>query len=605
MPHRYLRLVVTVLFSLALNTLPLSKAWSAEKIRIGILAWQGTEESEIQWASLGAQLKKQLPRKSIALYHYNLADLAAALREGKLDFVVTNPGHYVLLEAESGVTRIATQISDNLPDPDHVVGSALVVRADRQDLIQLADLKGKTIAAVSPFAFGGYQLAWAELRHNGIDPEKGDLDVLFTNFPMSRVVEAVLKRDADAGVLRACLLEKLEHDGLLKPGTLRVLSQHGESAPCRVTSKLYPGWAFASATQTSPELSREVLLALLSLPPDHGGLSWTVPADYHPVHEILRELKIGPYSFLRETGWDSLFNRYWPWAAGLAVMLLIGVGYTLQVERLVKRRTKELSLAIEERQKLETSIQAGQQQMDHLSRLSILGELSGTLAHELNQPLATIGNYARSILRRQEKGNLLPDALRQAANEIAHESERAAGVLSSIRSFARKRSRIREVRDVAEIINEAGKLLTGVLNRGPTISLRHKLDQAERLVFVDPLQIQQVLLNLYKNAWDAQAITESKDPIEVGLYTQDGKCVVTVRDHGPGLTQEFKARIFEPFFTTKPEGLGLGLSICKTIIEAHGGELHAADAEPGLMFSLTLPIAGTTTTDSLPSDHDR
>lgn len=583
---------LVALIMLGFFTLAAWGAAVAPPVRIGVLAWQGLEEAEIRWSSLMNQLEERLAGRRIELRHFDLAGMAAALRAGKLDFVVTNPGHYVFLEAENGVSRIATLVADASTDPAHVVGSAVVVLDERRDITALADLKGRTLAVVSADAFGGYQVMWAELRRLGLDPERGQPRPVLTGFPMSKVVEAVLNGDADAGVLRACLLERLEQEGALRPGQLRVLSPRAGMSPCRVSSRLYPGWAFAAAQPTSPALSRDVLVALLSLSPDAGGQSWSVPADYHPVHELLQELQIGPYAFLRETAWPSLWERYWPWVCGLVVMLLAWGAYTLHVEHLVQRRTRELTQAMEARQRLEAQVREGQQQMDHLSRLSILGELSGTLAHELNQPLAAIGNYARSLLRRQDSGRLEPTALRQAAEEIASESERAAGVLGGIRAFARKRDRVREAHDPAALVREASRLFAGMLQGVPGVMLRQGDEVAGLQVWVDPLQVQQVLLNLFKNAWDAQQAVGCDLPIEVSLSRDGERCSVAVRDHGPGLPPELQARLFEAFFTTKPEGLGLGLSICKTIIEAHGGGIAAAAADPGpgLVIRFTLPL---------------
>lgn len=563
-----------------------------ENVRIGVLAWQGLEEAEVHWSSLAHQLEERLPGKHIELTHTDLVGMAAALRARQLDFVVTNPGHYVMLESETGISRIATQVGAGFDDPAHVVGSALVVKGGRQDIRTLADLRGKRVAAVSPDAFGGYQVIWAELRRVGLDPESGQVALQFTNFPMSRVIDAVRTGDADAGVLRACLLERLEREGVLQHGELQVIATLSTSSSCQISSPLYPGWAFAAAANTPPALAREVLLALLSLAPDVSGSSWSVPADYHTVYALFRELQIGPYAILRETAWSSLARRYWPWLAGLLVVLLGGGAYTLRVEHLVKRRTRELTRALDERHRLEATVHAGQQQMEHLSRLSILGELSGTLAHELNQPLATIGNYARSLLRRQQRGQLSPQALQQAAQEIADESERAAGILGSIRAFARKRARVREVCDMAELVREAADLMLGMAADGPKIILQDGLPPQGRHVCVDPMQIQQVLLNLFKNAWDAQQGMGVVAPIEVTLEVADASCQIAVRDHGIGLAPEVGEHLFEAFFTTKPQGLGLGLSICKTIIEAHGGEMRAMSADPGagtvVWFSLPL-----------------
>lgn len=342
-------------------------------------------------------------------------------------------------------------------------------------------LPGRTLAAASVDAFGGYQILWAELRRLGLDPEQGQPRPVLTGFPMAKVVESVLNGDADAGVLRACLLEHLEQEGALRPGQLRVLSPRADMSRCRVSSRLYPGWAFAAARSTPPALSRDVLVALLSLSPDAAGQSWSVPADYHPVHELLQALQIGPYAFLRETAWPSLWERYWAWVCGLVAMLLAWGAYTLHVEHLVQRRTRELTQAM-----------------------------------------------------------------------------------------------------------EASWLLAGV----PGVTLRQESAAAGLQVWVDPLQAQQVLLNLFKNAWNAQQAVGCDLPIEVSLSREGARCSVAVRDHGPGLSPELQARLFEAFFTTKPDGLGLGLSICKTIIEAHGGEIGAIEARPGpgLVIYFTLPL---------------
>jgi len=568
-------------------------AAATTEIRLGVLAWLGSEEAEVQWKPLVQGLEQRLPGYRVVLHHYDLDELSEALEKGEVEFVLTNPGHYVTLEAEHGISRIATQVSATSQDPAHVVGSAVVVLDRRKDLQRLEDLRGGSLAAVADDAFGGYQLIWAELKHHGLDPEAGQPRPVFTDFPMNRVVDAVLQGQTDAGVLRACLLERLERSGQVPPGRLRVLSARDDTGHCRVTSPLYPGWAFAAARGTDPALSRTVLLALLSLPPDEGGHAWSVPADYYPVHELFRELQIGPYAFLRETGWDYLWRRYWPLGAGFLLLLLAWGIYTVRVEHLVQRRTRELSSALEESHRLEARVASGQQQMDHLSRLSILGELAGTLAHELNQPLAAMGNYARSLLRRQQVGKLSPEALQQAAEEIASESERAAGILAGIRAFARKRSRVREHCDLEALVQESGALLKGMQARAPSLLIHDRLPPDGRAVLADPLQIQQVLLNLFKNAWDAQQAVGRDDPIEVTLSPEEGRCRVSVRDHGAGLTPELQQRLFEPFFTTKPEGLGLGLSICKTIIEAHGGELEAASPEEGegLLLRFSLPLA--------------
>lgn len=566
----------------------------AADIRIGLLAWQG-EAAASEWQPFLGALQKALPEHRLHSTYFDLKGMANAIADSQVDFVVTNPGHYVALEALYGVTRIATQITQPGQDSVHTVGSAVIVRSDRVDLQTLDDLRGRRLAAVSQEAFGGYQVVWASLKTRGIDPEAGEVSPRFTGYPMNRVIDAVEDGSADAGAIRSCLLERLEKDGKVAVGRYRVLSVQSATDPCRSSSPVYPGWAFAASSHTSPGLAREVLIALLGLSPTVTGQTWGVPADYHPVHDMLRELQIEPYAFLREHRLESQIRRYWPTAAGLALLLLFWLVYTLRVEVLVQRRTRELSAALASRDRLAESIDSHRQRMEHLSRLSILGELSGTLAHELNQPLATISNYASSLSRRLERGNLSNEATAQAAAEIASESERAAGILAGIRAFARKRTRVREGVALLELVQGAVRLFRGMVPDAPLVEVIDCLQEGQRTVMVDPLQIQQILLNLLKNGLDAQRAASCSDtPMSVVLNVDgDNNAVITIRDHGTGMSETDHLLLFEPFFTTKEDGMGLGLSISRSIAESHGGTLQAIAPEdgPGMLLRLQLPLA--------------
>jgi len=568
----------------------------AGDLRIGVLAWFGDQTAATQWQRLGAALQAQLPATTVHIAYHDMNGLENALAAGELDFIITNPGHYVVLESRHRATRIATQKIEPDRDSEHAVGSAVIVPSERSDLQTLDDLRGRRIAATVPDGFSGWLTVWAELKRRDIDPENEEVTPVFAGLPMSRVLETLERGEVDAGILRVCLLEHLVRQGRLPAGRYRVLSPQEPDAPCLRSTPTYPGWAFAAAVQTPDALARAVLVALLSLNGREDVLRWGVPADYHPVHAMLRDLQVAPYDFLRAHRLEAQIRRYWPIGAGLLVLLVLWLFYTLRVEVMVQRRTRELSAALAARDEIEESMQAQRQKMEHLSRLSVLGELSGTLAHELNQPLATIGNYARSLTRRLTAGKLSDAAVAQAAQEIAEQAERAAGILEGIRNFARKRASQREDCDAGKLVGEIVTLFRGMLARAPEIRIEDRLPDERRKVRVDRLQIQQVLLNLMKNALDAHcAIGRAGEPIEILLAPAGERTKITVRDHGPGLAEADGTRLFEPFFTTKPDGMGLGLSICKGIVEAHAGQLVAAppDDGHGLCLSFTLPSAAT------------
>lgn len=430
-------LVMLVSCAAALGTQSQPTDTNPDPIDVGVLAVLDGEDTRKQWQPLLEGLSQALPHRQLRFHPLAPLDMERQLGAARLDFVITNPGHYVVMEARHGATRIATQTAAEGGDPAHAVGSAVVMRANASVPPTLRDLAGLRVAAVAEDAFGGYQLVAAQWMREGLDAESGDIQPLFTGYPMTRVLDALLQGQADAAILRTCLLERWIQQGSLQADVLTVVgAQTDGRLPCKSSTPLYPGWAFAASSKVSQDLAREVALALLTLPPDAQGTRWSVPADYQRVHDVLRILEVEPYDFLRATRLQSLAQRYW-YVLGAALSLaVLGVLYTLRVEALVKRRTAELTRSLDERDRLARELQKDQEAMDHLSRLPILGELSATLGHELNQPLATIANYSSSVQRRLSQGRLSEDALQQAFSDIGSQAERAAHILDGIRALA-------------------------------------------------------------------------------------------------------------------------------------------------------------------------
>ena len=564
------------LAALALAASALSSATSPGKpVRVGVLAFLGADAAVEEWTPVLRRLQATLPGYTPELHQLDHAGLREAAQRGELDFVITNPGHYVELEASLGASRILTLDVGGERPPQRALGSAVIV-PQASALQGLEDLRGRRLAIVGRGGFGGYQLVWGELDALGIEPEV-DLAALHeVGFPMGGVVDAIDAGLADAGVLRSCLLE--QHPDWA--ARFRVLSPRDEAGfPCATSTPLYPDWPLAALRHTPPELSRTVAIALLGMRAERDGLAWSVPADYQSVHALFRRLEIGPYAYLRATTLMVLAERYWPWVGGFALLILGWILYTVRVEYLVQTRTAALRDALAAREAMEARMRGAQEQAEHLSRLSVLGELSGTLAHELNQPLAAIANYANSLVRRADNQRLTEAAVREAAGEIAGQAERAAGILGRIRTFARKRTASREEVAPRELVDEAVTLFRGMLAHAPPVAVDDALPPGLHIE-VDRLQIQQVLLNLLKNAWDAsRGLPAERQRIDIRLETAAGSLHIRVRDYGSGLDETARAQLFESFFTTKADGLGLGLSICRSIAEAHGGRLAVATSD--------------------------
>lgn len=243
-----------------------------------------------------------------------------------------------------------------------------------------------------------------------------------------------------------------------------------------------------------------------------------------------------------------------------------------------------------ERQQSETRLQQLQSELVHMSRFTALGEMASTLAHEINQPLTAIANYlkgCRRLLQRME-GEEVP-MLRDGVNQAAEQALRAGQVIRHLREFVSRGESERRVERLSKLIEEASALaLVGAKENG--VRINYAFDPAAALVLADRIQVQQVLLNLIRNAIEAmQEVSHRELTIATQARPDDKLIAVSVADTGPGIAPEIKTELFQPFVTTKRHGMGVGLSICRTIIEAHGGRIWV-ESEPGrgTKFTFTL-----------------
>jgi len=245
-----------------------------------------------------------------------------------------------------------------------------------------------------------------------------------------------------------------------------------------------------------------------------------------------------------------------------------------------------------ERQETDARLQELQAELVHISRLSAMGEMASTLAHELNQPLTAIANYMKGSSRiAAELKSDRADMLKSALDKSAEQAVRAGQIIRRLREFVARGESERSIDSLSKIIEEASALaLVGAKESG--IHVRMRLDAEGDLVLMDRIQIQQVILNLIRNAIDAMRDSTVKELTISKRPSGDSMVVVSVSDTGPGIAPEMRDQLFQPFTTTKPEGMGVGLSISRTIIDAHGGRLWVEDNPgSGAIFRFSLPVA--------------
>lgn len=247
-----------------------------------------------------------------------------------------------------------------------------------------------------------------------------------------------------------------------------------------------------------------------------------------------------------------------------------------------------------ERQHAEQRLQELQSELVHISRLTALGEMSSALAHELNQPLSAIANYLNGVQRLLAND---PDAtsqkVRDAVAKAAEQALRSGDIIRRLREFVSRGETAQKVESVAKLVEEASALaLVGARQVG--VRVAYDLDKQADYVLIDKVQIQQVLLNLIRNAVEAMADSPVRE-LSVRTAPAPNRMVrISIVDTGPGLAPEVAEKLFQPFVTTKSQGMGVGLSISRTIVEAHGGQIWAEpNPAGGTAFHLTVPKASS------------
>jgi C4-dicarboxylate-specific signal transduction histidine kinase len=270
-------------------------------------------------------------------------------------------------------------------------------------------------------------------------------------------------------------------------------------------------------------------------------------------------------------------------------MFLIVTGIPLMFLSVLLEDDRRSQQALHE---VEDDARRNREQINRLSRVSLLGEMTASLAHELGQPLSAIITTANAGRRLIDKGKEDPETLRDILVNVASDGHRAHEIIQNVRNTIKKGDAIRHPINLNELVTKVAHVV-----RPDAVAYSCELETSLAkdlpLIEGDPVQIQQVLVNLVSNALDAMRQTPpSQRKVEISTAGDgDGKVRLSVRDHGSGIRTEVHDRLFDQFFTTKEHGLGMGLAIVRSIVEAHGGKIHAENvADGGACFYFTLPV---------------
>ncbi len=374
-------------------------------VKVGVLAKRGPEQALKMWLPTAHYLSETIPKTSFEIVPLDFEDIYAFVEQGKIDFVLANPSFYVELELLHGANRIATLKNRRLNRGYTRFGGVIFRRADRNDIQTFRDLKGKVVMAVEETSFGGWRMAWREMKEAGIDPYDDFRELRFGN-THDAVVYAVRDGKVDAGTVRTDTLERMHAEGKISLEDFYVIPRSGgvdAAFPFLHSTRLYPEWPMAKVKHTSDELAEQVSVALLQMPPDSPAaiaakcVGWTIPLNYQSIRECLKELKLGPYRDLGKIQlWDVL-RKYGRWIfvfALLFVTMAVASLVILRLNRNIKTSHTKLQIEVSERKAAEGALRASEEK----SRLLLESVGEGIFGVDLDGKIVFINAAATRML---------------------------------------------------------------------------------------------------------------------------------------------------------------------------------------------------------------
>jgi signal transduction histidine kinase/ActR/RegA family two-component response regulator len=519
------------------------------------------------------------------------------------------------LDVQYGATPVVSTIISPRPEIQlQSLGGVALCPANRSDIRQLKDLRGKRVAAINPHSLGGALAVWRELKAVGIryDQDLAEIRYLGT---VNNVISAVVRGEVDCGIMASDYLEAYLYSGVVDRAQFHVLPPSApypelKNYPLASSTRLYPSSAFVKMQQTPMALANKVAKALLSVEPGSelarsmGVGGWSVPLNYQPVHECLQELRVPPYeSFGQVTFAEAVKQHSLKVILALFAVVLALSAATWRMSFLNRHlRWAQVGLQkeLEERVKAEAEREKLEDQLRQAQKLESLGRLAGGVAHDFNNLLTVINGYGLLLTQQLRADTKLGEYARQ----IAFSGERAASLTQQLLAFSRKQIINPRLLDLNAVVSESEKMLRRLL--GEDVELVVSPESPSWKIKADEGQMHQVLMNLVVNARDAMpqggklVIETRNEELDAGYAARHsevvpGKYVVlAVTDTGAGMDAETRERIFEPFFTTKAAGLGtgLGLSTVYGIVRQSGGWIWVySEVGRGSCFKVYLPRA--------------
>jgi CheY-like chemotaxis protein/ABC-type phosphate/phosphonate transport system substrate-binding protein len=562
------RINIPLVFIITLSILmsaPISQA-DDTLVKIGVLAKRGPVRCMEKWSPTAEYLTARIPGKRFVIIPLGFDGVVPAVGKMEIDFILSNSMLYVEMEHLYSAVRIATLRNRHSYGISTQYGGVIFCRADRTDIRSLKDLKRKIFMAVAENSFGGWIAPLREMKKIGIKPNRDFARLDFAD-NHDAVVYAVRDKDVDAGSIRTNTLERMNAEGKIDLKNYRVLSDHLIEDVGLIllhSTRAYPEWPMATLRHTSGNLAEKVATALVAMPSDSPAAviakctGWTIPLNYQPVHECLKELKLVPYKHLGEITFAGVYKKYRRWillTGFLFVMMTIAGVFNIRLNLKLKKAKDE-------------SESSSRSKSEFLANIS----------HEIRTPMNGILGFADILLEDE-----LPQEHRDAIQTIKKSGETLMNLINDILDLSKVESNNIELEavpfNVEDLILDVAKLSRTNLGE-KQLEINCHIGDIHTNFLGDPTRLRQIITNLTGNA--IKFTQEGEIVISVATEKEDDKQTTLkffVRDTGIGIPEDKLDTIFESFkqadgsTTREYGGTGLGLTISKKFVQLMGGDM--------------------------------
>lgn len=519
------------------------------------------------------------------------SELKSALSHNEINAFLA-PSFLYRQQTSIGYKDIAALISGRSADPNHSEGISIFIDCKNSSEHTLLSLKGKSIGILNG------SVALESMLLDLVESDNKQKNKYFSEIKAADTLTGLIKllknRTVSAIALPACFLET--HAESILEDTSWMLPINGKvhsSMKCAHSSSLYPGLVFGLNSDASPDMVSKILQALLSLKPGPSGEQWRIVTDFRETDRLLMRLDLDESAPLRKPSIKKFFQLYWPLFATIGFIGAIIALSSMALTYLVKRRTAQLKRSLVIQKELEEEAKSALSRLEKLQKLGAVGQMSSLFAHEIRQPLNAILCYAFTLERiiSKQYGTMVNSAeAKECLAQIQEQSARVDQIVEKVRSYLKDRATKRKLCLLKDIIASACSSFKTTSSGKLSYRVDISFPNSEVKIFADPIEIELALVNLFRNSVQAQS-SGRKTIIKVDITEDKNFAIIRIEDNGPKLN-ELQLTTLSNLQTSssRPEGLGLGLSIVRFLIENHGGTVKFfAGPSKGLIVIIKLP----------------